>query len=389
MGFTRKRMLGAAVAASLMAAGLVSVTVGGEPQASARSPAAAPAPAPPPVQVVEAERRLLPETASYTGRLAAVEHVEVRPRIGGYIDAVRFTDGSVVKRGQVLFELDARPFRAAAARAEALLRQAEERRVLTERRAARARTLRGQDVISPAELEIATAELADSAAAVEAARAMVRLAHIDLSDTRVRAPIDGKVDEALVTAGNLVSGGATRLTTIVSIDPLHVEFDVDEATFRRLGALPPAHRGADADQAAAVRVRLADEQGDGRPAHLDFIGNQVDPTTGTARARAILPNPDGALTPGLFARVELELAAPRPVVLVRDEAIGTSAAGRHVMVVKPDGVVEVRPVELGESVDGQRVIRRGVTAGELVILKGMARPGMTVTPVREPAGGAP
>ncbi|MBZ0231702.1 MAG: efflux RND transporter periplasmic adaptor subunit [Deltaproteobacteria bacterium] len=377
----RKILLGAVTTASLLTAGLIAVTVSDGPQAIARPPAA-PAPLPE-VQVIEAITRTLPETAVYTGRLAAVEHVGVRPRVGGYIEAVRFREGGMVTRGQVLFELDARPFRAAVARARAQLLQAQERRTLAERRAARAQTLRREDVISQAELESASAEQADSAAAVEAARAMVRLATIDLADTRVRAPISGRVGEALVTRGNLIGGaasGGTLLTTIVSVDPLHVELDVDESTFRRLAAAGPG---------APVHVQLADEPGPGREAKLDFLSNQIDPATGTARVRAVLANPDGALTPGSFARVRVETGAPRPVVLIRDEAIGTSAQGRHVLVVRPDGGVEPRPVQLGESVEGLRVVH-GVTGGELVILKGMARPGMTVKPVKAtPPGGVP
>jgi gold/copper resistance efflux system membrane fusion protein len=337
------------------------------------APAPARAPAPPTVQVVEAIERTLPETKQLTGRLAAVEHVELRPRVGGYIAAVRFREGALVKRGDVLFELDARPYATAVARAKAQLRQAQARRTLAEKRAARARMLRAGDAISQAELETAEAEHADSAAAVEAARAWLRTTLIDLADTRVRAPIDGRAGEAHVTSGNLVSGGtanASLLTTIVSIDPLHVELDVDESTVRRIAAA--------GWPGSAARVQLPDEATP-RDAKLDFLGNEIDAATGTARARAVLPNPDGSLRPGLFARVRLELGEPRPVVLVRDEAIGTSAQGRHVLVVKPDGVVELRRVELGEVIDGLRVIARGLGAGERVIVKGMARPGMTVT----------
>lgn len=377
----RKGVVGAAIAASLVAGGLLFVHTGGQPQAVANPRAAAPTA--PTVQVIEAIGRSVAETASYTGRLAAVEHVELRPRVGGYITAVRFREGSTVRRGDVLFELDPRPHQAAVARAKAQLLQAEARRTLAEREAARARTLRAQDVISQAELDGASAEEADAAAAVAAAHALLRSARIDLADTRVRAPIAGRIGEALVTTGNLVSGGpiaATLLTTIVSIDPLHVEFDMDEATFRRVTA----------DRAASPSLQVViGDDAEARPATLDFVANRVDPTTGTARARAVIANADGRLAPGLFARVRIETGSPRDVVLIRNEAIGTSAQGRHVLVVTPDGVVEARPVELGESVDGLRVIRSGVSAGERVILKGMARPGMTVTPKLVPmTGGA-
>ena len=361
---TRTRIVGGIVAASLLTGGLLFVTLDGEPTAVAQPSA----PAAPSVQVIEAIGRSASETASYTGRLAAIERVELRPRVGGYIGAVRFREGSVVKRGQVLFELDTRSFAAAASRAKAQLLQAQAHSTLAERKANRARKLRADDVIAQAELDAATAEEADGRAAVEAARAQLRAVTIDLADTRIRAPIDGRIGEAHVTVGNLVVAGGPPLTTIVSIDPLHVEFDVDEATFRRLSR----------DTVTPVEIAIGDDAP--RTAKLDFLGNHVDPGTGTARARAVLPNPDGKLTPGLFARVRIETGAPRDVVLVRDEVIGTGAQGRFVLVVNADGVVEPRPVQLGETIDGLRVVRSGVKPGERVILKGMARPGMKVTP---------
>lgn len=372
---TRTRIVGGIVAASLLTGGLLFVTLDDERQAVAQ-PAAA-ASAAPTVQVIEAIARSAPETASYTGRLAAIQQVELRPRVGGYLGAVRFREGSIVKRGQVLFELDTRSFAAAASRAKAQLLQAQARRTLAERKANRARKLRADDVIAQAELDAATAEEADSDAAAEAARAQLRAVMIDLDDTRVRSPIEGRIGEAHVTVGNLVSAGGPPLTTIVSIDKLHVEFDVDEATFRRL----------DRNAATPVQITIGDD--DPRTGTLDFLGNHVDPSTGTARARAVLPNPDGHLTPGLFARVRIETGAPRDVVLVRDEVIGTGAQGRFVLVVNGDGTVEPRPVQLGETIDGLRVVRSGVKPGERVILKGMARPGMKVTPKVVPmTGGA-
>ena len=371
---TRTRIAGGVVAASLLAGGLL-VTLDGEPRAVAQ-PAAA-APAAPPVQVIEAIARSAPETASYTGRLAAVEQVELRPRVGGYIRAVRFREGSIVKRGQILFELDARPFAAAASRARAQLLQAQAHHTLATRQANRARKLRAEDVIAQAELDAAVAAESESAAAVAAARAQLQAATIDLGDTRVRSPIAGRVGEAHVTAGNLVSAGGPPLTTIVSVDKLHVELDVDETTFRRL----------DRDATTQVQITIGDDAP--RSATLDFLGNRVDPSTGTARVRALLPDPDGKLTPGLFARVRIETGAPRDVVLVRDEVIGTGAQGRFVLVVNERGVVELRAIQLGEMIDGLRVIRSGVKPGDKVILKGMARPGMTVTPNLVPmTGGA-
>jgi gold/copper resistance efflux system membrane fusion protein len=381
MALKRAAIWGVALAAPLAVGGLV-LTVGTGTQASAEGPAAA-APAPE-VQVAEVVSRSLPETVELTGTLAAVQHVELRARVGGYLRAVRFAEGSLVKRGQLLFELDAAPYEAAVARARAQLHQAQERRTLAARRAERGERLLAQGIVSQAEFDTLAAERAESGAAVEAARAQLHTATIDLEDTKVRAPIDGRVGQALVTAGNLVSGGsagATLLTTLVSVDPLHVIFDVDEPTFRRLSAAPPSSRQADGRVAAApVQVLLADEEGAGRAARLDFLGNRVDPGTGTARARAVLPNPDGQLAAGLFARVRLQTGAPRPAVLVHDRAVGTGPQGRYVLVLEKSGALAQRRVELGGSVDGLRVVRSGLAAGERVMLAGMARPGMSVTP---------
>jgi gold/copper resistance efflux system membrane fusion protein len=354
---------------------------GGVREAAARGPAAAPAPE---VQVAEVVTRELPETAEFTGTLAAVHDVELRPRVGGYIAAVRFAEGSLVEKGQVLFELDARPFEAALEQARAQLRQAQERRALAVLKAERGARLRAEGIISQADFDTLAAERADSSAAVEAAQAAARAARISLEDTRVRAPISGRVGQALVTEGNLVSGGsadATLLTTLVSVDPLHVTFDVDEPTYLRVATAGPAGRQADGRVAGVpVHVALAGEEGFTREARLDFLGNRVDPASGTARARALMPNPEGRLAPGLFARVRLETGAARPTVLVSDVAVATDQQGRFVLVVKPDQTVEQRRVELGAGVDGLRVVRRGLAAGERVVLKGFARPGMTVNP---------
>jgi gold/copper resistance efflux system membrane fusion protein len=352
---------------------------GGVREAAASGPAAVPAPE---VQAAEVVTRELPDTAEFTGTLAAVHNVELRPRVGGYIAAVRFAEGGLVEKGQVLFALDARPFEAALEQAQAQLRQAQERRALAVRRAERGERLRAEGIMSQADFDTLAAERADSSAAVEAARAAARTARINLEDTRVRAPISGRAGQALVTEGNLVSGGsagATLLTTIVSVDPLHVTFDVDEPTYLRVATAEA--RQADGRVAGVpVHVALAGDEGFTREARLDFLGNRVDPTSGTARARALLSNPDGRLAPGLFARVRLQTGAARPTVLVSDVAVGTDQQGRYVLVVKPDQSVEQRRVELGAGVDGLRVVRRGLAAGERVVLKGFARPGMTVNP---------
>ncbi|MBJ6761272.1 efflux RND transporter periplasmic adaptor subunit [Myxococcaceae bacterium JPH2] len=375
---SKHTMVGAALAVPLVVGGIVLASNEGTGQATAT----AAKPPPPEVVVAEVVTRSLAENAEFTGALAAVQSVELRPRVGGYIEAVRFTEGGIVKSGQVLFELDSRVAEAALARAQADLHQAEEARTLAERRFERAEHLVGQQALAQGDFDVFAAEKAQSGARVEAAKAAVRAAEIEVHDTRVRAPISGRVGHAIVTQGNLVSGGnanATLLTTIVSVDPLYVYFDVDEPTYLRFAGA--AGRRADGRVAPApVRVALTGEDGFPHEARLDFLDNRVDSKNGTARARAVLPNPDGKLTAGLFARVRLETTTAQPTLLIQEQAVGTDQQGRFVYVVRPDQSVEQRRVELGATESGLRVVRKGLSPRERIILKGFARPGMTVTP---------
>jgi membrane fusion protein, gold/copper resistance efflux system len=349
------------------------------------SGAAAPAPK---VVVAEVVTKQLVDSTDFTGSLAGVQSVELRPRIGGYIESADFPEGGLVKRGQILFQIDPRPFQAALDRAKADLRQAEERLALAQLKFDRGTKLMAERAISQSELDALTSDRAESQARVDSARAAVQSAELDLDYTRVRSPIDGRTGNALVTKGNLVSGGsagATLLTTIVSVDPLHVYFDIDEPTYLRLVSASDAGRDKDGRVASrAVSVGLGNEEGHPRKARLDFLGNRVDPTTGTARARAILPNTDGRLSPGLFARVRLETGQPQETVLINDQAVGTDQRGRFVLTVTPANTVEYRPVTLGGTAEGLRVVRSGLRAGERVVLRGMARPGMAVTPEMVP-----
>ena len=298
-----------------------------------------------------------------------------------------------MKAGQVLFQLDARTFEAALARAKADLGQAEERLTLAESRYARGEKLLADKVISHSDFDVLKADRAEGRARVESARAAVRTAEIDLHDTRVRAPISGRVGQALVTAGNLVSGGtgnATLLTTIVSVDPFHVYFDVDEATYLRFANAGPQGRQADGRvHPVPVRVALLGEEGFPWEARLDFLSNRVDSSSGTARARAVLSNPGGKLTAGLFARVRLETGPSRQTVLIDEQAVGTDQQGRYVLVVKPDASLEQRRVELGASEGGLRTVRKGLAPGERIVLKGLARPGAKVTPKLVAMAGTP
>ncbi|WP_338864962.1 efflux RND transporter periplasmic adaptor subunit [Myxococcus stipitatus] len=377
----RRAAVGGALALPLVVGGLVLAKGEG-----AESPGGAPSAPVPATPVVAADviSRQVADAAEFTGVLAAVHSVELRPRVGGYIESVRFAEGGLVTAGQVLFQLDARTYEAVLARTKADLLQAEERRTLAEKRFERGEKLVAEQAISQGDFDVLVAERAESRARVESAKAAVRAAEIDLQDTRVRAPVSGRVGRALVTQGNLVSGGsanATVLTTVISVEPYYVYFDVDETTYLRFSGASSGARGKDGRVTSVpVRVALRGEEGFSREARLDFLDNQVSAETGTARARAVLPNPDGKLTAGLYARVRLETGAARPTLLIQDQAVATDQKGRYVLVVRGDQTLEQRRVELGPLDGGLRVVRGGLSAGERVVLKGLARPGMKVAP---------
>jgi gold/copper resistance efflux system membrane fusion protein len=342
---------------------------------------AAPAPAMP-VPVAPVLVRELAETAEFTGFLTAARSVEVRPRVGGMIEAVAFREGGLVEAGDVLFRIDQRPYRAALARAEAALAEARERHALAGRQHARTRALAGEGYAPRERLDQQAAERDALAAQVQAAEAAVASARLDLEFTTVIAPIAGRTGRAAVTEGNLVAGAEvpapTLLTSIVSVDPIHVQFHVHEPAFLRLLAAYAEAGGWPID----VDVGVSGEEGFPRRARLDFIDNQADRATGTARLRAVMPNPDGRLAPGLFARVRVALAPPRPTVVVAEAAIGAAQGGRYVLIATPEGVAAFRPIRLGPAVGGGlRVVREGLVPGERVVARGMIRPGTRIVPL--------
>lgn len=349
--------------------------------ASGETEQTAPTPPPPQVPVAEVVVRVLAPSSEFTGVIAAAKTVELRPRVGGSIETVSVPEGGLVERGQLLFQIDARPFEVALQSAEAQLRRA---RVLLDQASVdldRSQRLAPKGAISEKSFDDDVARKREREAQVEEAKAVVAAARLDLSYTRVTAPISGRVDRVLVSEGNLVTGAAgaaTLLTTIVSVDPVHVYFDLDEATYLRF-------RGEGRPDVAAappVAVGLTAESGFPHMGRLDFLGNRVDPTTGTIRARAVLADPQAQLTPGLFARVRLATAAARETVLIDDQAVGTDQGRRYVLVLGAGDTVEYRPVELGAMSEGLRVVEQGLGKGETIIIKGLVRPGMQVTPNR-------
>ncbi len=336
--------------------------------ACGESPAVSAPAAPPPMEVGVSvvELREIRPTQDLSGRIEATQHVEVRPRVSGYVTAVSYREGAEVAAGAPLFTIDDRPYRAALARARAEQVRAEARRDLTRREGQRAEELFAAKVISSAERDTTTSGAAQAEAELVAAQAAVELAALDVEFTRVRAPIAGRTGRAQVTVGAYVAAGPgpSVLTTIASVDPVHVYFTGDEQTYLRLaarsGPLP-------------VALELSSETGFPHAGTVDFIDNRMDPSTGTIRVRAVVPNPSKRLMPGLYARVRLPDAVMTRAVLVDDKAILTDQDRKYVYVLDAADTVARRDVDLGALVDGLRVVSAGLNEGDRVVVRGIQK----------------
>ena len=343
------------------------------------------APPPPAVTVATVPERPITEWDEFTGRLEAVDAVEIRPRVAGYIRRVAFDEGSRVRKGQVLFEIDPRPYEAELARAEAELERARSGAALAAKEVQRAGKLVDMQAISREEFDSRVSAEAQGDASVRAAQAAVATARLNLEWTRVRSPITGRVGRAEVTPGNLVqsAGEGTRLTTVVSIDPIYAYFESDEQTYLKYAALARnGSRPNSRDTRSPVYLGLSNEEGFPHKGHVDFVDNQLNPEAGTIRLRAVFSNKNNLFTPGLFARIRLVGSGTYPATLVLDRAVGTDQDKKFVLVLKPDSTVDYRLVQLGRLVDGFRVVSSGVKPGEQIIVNGLqrVRPGMKVTP---------
>ncbi|MNJ40874.1 Multidrug resistance protein MdtE precursor [compost metagenome] len=346
--------------------------------------AAAAAPGAPTVPVAQAIAREIAPAAEFTGSLASPETVELRPQVGGPIQSVSVPEGGFVRRGQLLFQLDPRPFQVALDAAQAQLQQALVQLAQADADLSRAERLAPNGAVSTRSLETTLSTQRERQAQVQAARATVNAARLNLSYARVTAPISGRVDRIMTTEGNVATAGVTVLTTIVSVDPLQVYFDIDEATYLDFVARARPDSAGRTTAKLPVRIGLMNEEGYPHTGVLDFIGAQINRGTGTVRARAVIANPNGRLAPGLFARVRLDTAAPRQAVLIDDQAVGTDQGQTHVLILGAGNKVEYRPVTLGRVVDGLRVVESGLQPGETIVIKGLVRPGMQVTPQRTP-----
>lgn len=335
------------------------------------------APAPPLVTITRPQQREVIEWDEYTGRLQAIDSVEVRAQVSGFLQAIHFEDGAMVEKGALLFVIDPRPYEAAFQRSRAELDLAEARLALSRREMNRSEQLLKQRSISEEEADARSASVRQAEASVAAARAALQAAQLTLDFTRVTAPIRGRVGRHLVDTGNLVTGGpanATLLTTIVSLDPIHCYFEADERSYLKYARLAQAGMRPDANSARKpVQIGLADEVGFPHTGWIDFVDNQLDPNTGTMSGRAVLENPDMLLVPGLFVRLRLIGNGPAPGLLVPDIALGNDQAQKFVWVVNPDNRAERRRVVTGPLFDGLRVIRDGLSPEDRIVVAGIQR----------------
>lgn len=345
------------------------------------------APPPPVVTVAQPVKRVIVDHDEYVGRFVAIDSVEVRARVSGYLEKVHFTDGQIVKEGDLLFTIDKRPFQNTLDQVRANLAQARANLAYAEADLARGEKLVRDKTITDQTFEQRQQAKRTAEASVAANEALVRQAELDLTFTELRAPVAGRIGDRRVSPGNLVTGGATGTTTllatIVSTDPIRFEFTFDEASFLRYERLAAqnsdfAARGA----AAKVMLKLIDENEFIHPGRMDFVDNVIDKASGTIRGRAVFANANGILTPGMFARIQVPGSPQYEALLIPDAAIGSEQARKYVLVVRPDDTVIQKYVTLGQLLHSERVIKDGISADDRIIVSGLmrAKPGQKVTP---------
>lgn len=343
-------------------------------------------PTPPTVTVAPVEKKEIVEWDEFTGRIEPVESVEVRPRVSGYIQEVRFQSGQLVKKGDVLFVIDPRWHQATFDQRQAEFEQAKVRLDNARREAGRTTQLLANKAISVEESDARQSRYQETKAALLATQAALDSAKLDLEYTQVRAPIDGRVSRALLTEGNYVSGvagGATVLTTLVSVDPVYAYADIDENSLLRFNALANAKKlDTDGHGKIPVELQLADEPDFVHRGYIESFNNRLDPNTGSILLRAVFPNSDGRVVPGLFARIRVPLSERHPALLVEERAIGTDQAQKFVLTLTTTNTVAYQSVKLGPTIEGKRVVRSGLQGNEEIVVNGLqrVRPGMPVAP---------
>jgi RND family efflux transporter MFP subunit len=345
----------------------------------------------PNVTVANPVKRVVTDQDEYVGRFVAIDSVEVRARVSGYLDRIEFTDGQLVKEGDLLFVVDKRPFETTLDQAKANLAQARANLAFTETDLQRGAALVGQRSISEQTFDQRVQAKKVAEASVQAQEAAVRQATLDLEFTELKAPIAGRIGDRRVSPGNLVTGGTagntTLLATIVSVDPIRFEFTFDEASYLRYQRMAKGGDLRSREAGVEVALKLLDEQEFAHQGRMDFVNNVIDTSSGTIRGRAVLANPDGVFTPGMFARVQVPGSPSYPALLVPDTAIGTEQARKYVLVVDSESTVRIKYVTLGRVSGNLRVIKSGIDENDRVVVNGLmrARPNAKVNPQQEGA----
>ena len=339
------------------------------------------APPPPTVTVAKPILKDIVEQDDFIGRFEAVDQVDIRARVSGYLDKVHFQDGALVKVGDPLFTIDQRPYRAALEQADATVASAQVRAEFASNDLERAESLRRTGNIAEQLLDQRRSNYLTARADLDRAQAAQRQARLDMEFTEIKAPIAGRISRRLISEGNLINANQTVLTNIVSIDPIQFYFDVDERSYLAYMRQQSGFSG-NGDAPNKVLLTMSDERAAPRPGRLDFVDNRLDAASGTVRARAVFDNKDMFLTPGLFGRVTVSGSDPYRGVLIPDEAVGNDQDRRIVYVLAEDNTVAMRPVRPGPRIDGYRVIRTGLKGDETIVVNGIMRirPGQKVTP---------
>ncbi|HTI70901.1 MAG TPA: efflux RND transporter periplasmic adaptor subunit [Candidatus Limnocylindria bacterium] len=371
-------------------AALAAVLTTGCSHENANAAAAAPAAPPPPeVTVSKTVATEVTEYYDYTGRLDSVDVVEIRPRVSGYLQEIRFESGQLVQKGDILFVIDPRTRKAAFELAEANLERVKAQLEIAEHEAKRGEQLLASKTISPEESDTRVWKARDARAALAAAQASRDTAKLDLEFCEVRSPINGRVSRALVTLGNNVSGAdgfTTLMTTVVSVNPMHVYSNMDENTFLRFAELRRQKKlPADAQGRVEIEMGLASEEGYPRHGYIESLDNRIDPGVGAIVVRSVFENPDSVMVPGLFVRLRIPVSERKPMVLISEHAIGTDQSQKFVFTLTSSNTVAYRPVKLGTTIAGKRVVRSGLEPGERIVVNGLQRvaPGRPVSPKDE------
>jgi multidrug efflux system membrane fusion protein len=336
------------------------------------------APPPPTVTVAQTLVRTVSDADEFTGRLQAIDTIQLRPRVSGYVDRVLFTEGAMVKKGQLLFQIDPRPYQAEVDRLQANLGQARAELALANENAARAQKLLDQHAVSREEADRMSTASQSAKGQVAADSAALEAAQLNREFTEVRAPIDGRVSNALITAGNLVTPSDV-LTSVVSVNPVYAYFDVDEHSYLKLDRIRRAHGAA-----PQIAMALADESGFPHSGRIDFVDNQLSAASGTIRLRAVFDNSDGSFTPGLYVHMQLRSESRQPRALIDDRAVGTDLGNKFVYVLDKDRKVDYRKITTGPLIDGLRVVTDGLSSTDVIVVNGLqhVRPGMEVNPTK-------